>query len=57
MFENQATFLEDYRQEDYLIKDIAEKYSSLFNSDQNKTMEYGNPNGDIIFLPISEKYF
>jgi len=56
MFENQATFLEDYKEKDYLIKDITEKYSSPFNSDSIKVMEYGNHLGDKIFLPITQKY-
>jgi uncharacterized protein (UPF0218 family) len=42
---------------DYKIKDIRKEFSSLFLASQNETIEYGNPNGCIVFLPITEKYF
>jgi hypothetical protein len=57
MFINQAQFLENYRLENYQIKDIRKEFSSLFLASQNETIEYGNPNGSIVFLPITEKYF
>lgn len=57
MFINQAQFLENFREKNFKIKDIRKEFSSIFNASQNETIEYGNPNGDIIFLPISEKYF
>jgi len=57
MFKNQATFLEDFRLCGSLIMDIREKYSSLFNGDKELVIEYGNPNGECIFIPIADKFF
>lgn len=57
MFNNQAQFLEDFRLCGSLIMDIREKYSSLFNGDKELVIEYGNPNGECIFIPIADKFF
>jgi len=57
MWENQALFLEPYRKNGVLIMDITQEHSVIFSSDTNGTIEYGNPNGTLVFLPIMNKYF
>lgn len=53
-YNNQANFLEIYRQNNIKIMHWADKHSSIFAHDG---IDYGNPNGCKILLPITENFF
>jgi hypothetical protein len=52
-YDTQASYLEDYRSNGILISDWREKHSSIFAYGE---IEFGNPNGSKIFLPIIENF-
>ena len=49
--DNQAMFLEDYRQANLKIIDWRDTYSSYF---PNSNIEYGNPNGLKLMIPLQD---
>ena len=49
--DNQAMFLEDYRKANLKIIDWRDAYSSYF---PNSNIEYGNPNGLKLMIPLQD---
>jgi hypothetical protein len=56
IYNNQASFLEQYRANGILIKDMKEKYSCVYNNDSNSVINFCNPAGEDIFKPITNWY-
>ena len=54
LFENQLKFLEPFRTKNYIIKDFTKKYNSEFSDGVDKMVQYGIPNGLVIFNPLTK---
>lgn len=53
LFNNQINFLEPFRNKLYKLKDYKSKYSSIFSNGVDTMIEYGVPNGKVIFHPLT----
>jgi hypothetical protein len=56
IYNNQVSFLEQYRSNGILIKDMKEKHSCVYNNDSNSVINFCNPNGEDVFIPITNWY-
>lgn len=56
IYNNQASFLEQYRKNGILIRDMKEKYSCVYNNDSRSVINFCNPDGPDIFMPITNWY-
>lgn len=56
IYNNQVSFLEQYRSNGILIRDMKDKYGCVFNNDSNSSINFCNQNGEHIFMPITEYY-
>ena len=56
IYNNQASFLEQYRKNNILIRDMKEKYSCVFNNDSTSVINFCKPDGLDIFKPITNWY-
>jgi hypothetical protein len=56
IYNNQASFLEQYRKNGILIRDMKEKYSCVYNNDSTSVINFCNPNGEDVFIPVTDWY-
>lgn len=56
IYNNQVCFLEQYRKNGILIRDMKDKYACVYLTDKNSVINFGNRNADDIFVPISDWY-
>jgi hypothetical protein len=56
IYSNQVSFLEQYRSNGIIIRDMKEKYSCVFNCDSDTVINLCNPNGPDVFIPITNWY-
>jgi hypothetical protein len=56
IYNNQVSFLEQYRSNGILIRDMKEKCSCVFNCDSNSVINFCNPTGPDVFIPITNWY-
>tara|TARA_B110000285_G_C14947336_1_gene524998 strand:- start:122 stop:820 length:699 start_codon:yes stop_codon:yes gene_type:complete len=53
LFDNQITFLQPFSEKGYKIRDYRKLYSSIFSDGVDTMIEYGVPNGKVIFHPLT----
>lgn len=56
IYNNQVCFLEQYRKNGILIRDMKEKNACVYLNDKNSVINFGNPNGEDVLIPISDWY-
>lgn len=56
IYNNQASFLEQYRKNNIPIRDMKEKYSCVYNNDSTSVINFCNPTGPDVFKPITNWY-
>lgn len=56
IYNNQVSFLEQYRTNGIKIKDMKEKYSCVFNAHNDVVINFCNRSGENIFKPITNWY-
>jgi len=56
IYNNQVSFLEQYRINGIVIRDMKEKYSCVYNNDANSVINFCNPSGPDVFMPITKYY-
>lgn len=56
IFNNQVSFLEQYKTNGIKIRDMKEKYSCVFNAHRDVVVNFCNANGADIFKPITDWY-
>ena len=56
IYNNQVCFLEDYRKNGILIRDMKESYACVYLNDKDSIINFGNKTAEDIFIPISDWY-
>jgi len=56
IYNNQVCFLEEYRKNGILIRDMKEKHACLYLTDNDSVINFGNRDGRDILIPITNWY-
>jgi hypothetical protein len=56
IYSNQVTFLEQYRSNGILIRDMKENYACVYLNDKDSVINFGKKDGEDILIPISDWY-
>jgi hypothetical protein len=56
IYDNQVCFLDEYRKNNILILDMKERKSCVYLDKRDSIINFGNKNGDDVFIPITDWY-
>jgi hypothetical protein len=56
IYNNQASFLEQYRSNGIPIRDMSEKYTVMYQNDEHSVINFGKRDGVDVFKPINDWY-
>jgi GT2 family glycosyltransferase len=56
IYNNQVCFLEEYRKNNILIRDMKERNACVYLNDRDSIINFGNKDGRDVFVPITDWY-